>query len=74
MERDSTALAIAQVVRAKREALDLSQEAFADEIDMHRTYYGSIERGERNMTMRILLKVCAGLGVKPSSVLKDAGF
>lgn len=74
MERQATALAIARVVRARREALDFSQEAFADEIGMHRTYYGAIERGERNMTMRILLKVCSGLGVKPSSVLKDAGF
>lgn len=74
MKRDATALAIAQVVRAKREALNFSQEAFADEIGMHRTYYGAIERGERNMTMRILLKVCAGLRMKPSAILKDAGF
>jgi len=74
MKRDATAMGIAQIVRSKREALGLSQEAFADEIGMHRTYYGAIERGERNMTMRILFKVSAGLRVKPSTVLKDAGF
>lgn len=74
MKRDATAVVLARVVRSKREALGLSQEAFADEIGMHRTYYGAIERGERNMTMRILFKVCAGLRTKPSSILRDAGY
>lgn len=74
MKRDATAVEIAQAVRAKREALGLSQEAFADKIGMHRTYYGAIERGERNMTMRILFKVCGGLNTKPSAILRDAGF
>ena len=74
MKRDATAVDIAHAVRSRREALGFSQEGFADEIGMHRTYYGAIERGERNMTMRILFKVCGGLGVKPSTVLKDAGF
>jgi len=73
MKQEAVAAELAKVVRARREGLGVSQEAFADSINMHRTYYGAIERGERNMTMRILLKVCKGLGVKPSTILKDAG-
>ena len=59
-------------LRRKRESLEVSQEAFADKIGMHRTYYGALERGETNLTLRTLRRVCAGLGVKIWEVLKDA--
>lgn len=67
-------LAVAQVMRARREALGFSQDSFADEIGMHRAYYGSIERGMRNMTLRTMLLVCTGLDIKLSTVLKKAGL
>ena len=35
-------------LRKQRESSGLSQEAFADQIGMHRTYYSAIERGENN--------------------------
>ena len=35
------------VIRENREALELSQEALADLVGVHRTYMGSIERGEK---------------------------
>ena len=59
-------------IRKRREALGFSQEGFADKIDMHRTYYGALERGENNLTLRTLKRVCAGLGVKIWEILKDA--
>ncbi len=59
-------------LRKQREALGISQEAFADKIEMHRTYYGALERGETNLTLRTLRRVCTGLGVKIWEVLKDA--
>lgn len=37
-------------VRTLRERTGLSQEAFADRIGMHRTYWSAIERGEKNLT------------------------
>jgi transcriptional regulator with XRE-family HTH domain len=63
---------LGEAIRAKRQGLELSQEEFADHISMHRAYYSAIERGERNMTLSTLSRVCNGLGIKPSRLLSDA--
>lgn len=59
-------------IRARRLELGTSQEAFADSIGMHRAYYGSIERGNRNLTFSTLLRVCEGLEIKPSKLFEAA--
>ena len=61
-------------IRELRMALDLSQEAFADSIKMHRAYYSKIERGERNVTLVTLWRVAGGLGLVPSQLLQRAGI
>ena len=40
-----------QVIRAKRSELNFSQESFAHAVGVHRTYVGSIERGEQNVSI-----------------------
>ena len=45
---------LAQNVVRLRRAKGLSQEALADECGLHRTYVGSVERGERNVTLSTL--------------------
>ncbi len=63
---------IGDALRKRRESLGVSQEAFADRIGMHRTYYSALERGESNLTIRTLEKVCLGLRTKLWEVFKDA--
>ncbi len=38
-------------VRSERERRNLSQETLATKADVHRTYVGMIERGEKNITL-----------------------
>lgn len=58
-------------VRAHREALRYSQEAFADEMGFHRTYLGGVERGERNLTLRSVERIAEWLGHDPVELLTD---
>ncbi len=60
-------------LRAYREAAGYSQESFADRIGMHRTYYSAIERGEKNLQIDTLKRICDGLAVRMCDVLKDVG-
>jgi transcriptional regulator with XRE-family HTH domain len=62
------------LIRSHREALPMTQEAFADSIRMHRAYYSSIERGKKTPTVTTLKRVADGLGIRVSELLKDAGI
>jgi transcriptional regulator with XRE-family HTH domain len=56
-------------LRAYRRARGLSQEAFADVLEVHRTYMGGIERGERNLTLQSVERIAKRLQVEPLSLL-----
>lgn len=60
-------------IRRIRTAGDLSQEDLADRIGHHRTYVGSVERGERNLSLRSLERLAASLGVHPVDLLAPVG-
>jgi len=49
-----------------------SQEGFADVLQVHRTYMGGLERGERNLTLRTLERIAARLAVDPITLLREA--
>lgn len=60
---------LAANIRDYRQAHDLSQEEFADVCGLHRTYIGSIERGERNVTLSTLEVLASVLGVSVPQLL-----
>ncbi len=57
-------------VRRLRVEKGLSQEAFADEAGIHRTYVSDIERGVRNPTILIVEKLAKRLGARASELLE----
>ena len=57
-------------LRAYRLERGLSQEAFADQLGVHRTYMGGVERGERNLTLKSLERLAEQIGVEPLQLLQ----
>jgi len=56
-------------LRRLREGKGWSQEAFAEEAGIHRTYVSDIERGARNPTITVVEKLARPLGVSTGSLL-----
>lgn len=57
-----------QRVRQMRKAKGLSQEAFAAECDLDRTYVSGIERGRRNVSLRNIEVIAKALGISISDL------
>jgi transcriptional regulator with XRE-family HTH domain len=58
-------------IRHYRKKAELSQEQLAELADLHRTYIGSVERGERNISALNIAKIASALKVKPFELLKE---
>ncbi len=58
-----------ETVRELRESHGWSQEQFAVEAGLHRTYVGSVERGERNITLNSTWRIAEALDMSASSLL-----
>lgn len=64
--------AFGSAVRARREALEISQEDLGFRAKLHRTYVSDIERGARNPTLRIILSLASALQTKPEKLVAAA--
>jgi putative transcriptional regulator len=58
------------VVRERRIAMGLSQEALAEQADLHRTYIGQVERGERNISIDNMERLAGAVGMELWEMLK----
>ncbi|MCQ8242193.1 helix-turn-helix domain-containing protein [Rhizosaccharibacter radicis] len=54
-----------------RIALGISQEELADRVELDRTYISGIERGIRNPTLLVLLRLAQALQVSPTDLLAE---
>lgn len=57
--KDEFAIRFGARIRALRIAHNLSQERLAEMAEFHRTYVGMIERGEKNLTLRNIVKLAS---------------
>ncbi|RYE53284.1 MAG: XRE family transcriptional regulator [Sphingobacteriales bacterium] len=57
--------------RRYREKTGFSQESFAHEKNLQRTFYGDVERGKRNLTLESVFKIADALGVNPKALFDD---
>lgn len=61
-------------IRTLRQRLQISQEKLAHLSGLDRTYIGSVERGERNISIVNLSRIARALRVHPSSLLKSVSI
>lgn len=67
-------LALGAAIRAHRMRLRLSQEDFAETCDLHRTYIGQVERGEKNISFTNVLRLAKAFRIRPSELLARASL
>jgi transcriptional regulator with XRE-family HTH domain len=70
MTRHPVAIAFGKTLCRYRKELELSQEALGFEADLHRTYIGQLERGERVPKIETVVKLSSALGVKVHALLE----
>lgn len=63
-------MAFGRNVRFLRKSLGYSQEEFAEKVDLHRTYIGMVERGEKNITLLNIIAFANALGVPPEKMME----
>ena len=62
---------LAANLRGLRASRGLSQEALADLAGLHRTFVGSVERSERNISLDNVERLAIALGVPPADLLRE---
>ncbi len=67
----SLRLRLAKRVRRLRVARGWSQEVLADVAGLHRTYIGSIERGERNVSLEAMERIAQALEVPLAELFSE---
>jgi len=68
--RRTAKAAFGATIRRLRLEKGFSQEALAERASLHRTYVGSIERGERNVSLENMLKLAGALSVPLHEVIR----
>lgn len=58
-------------VRMRRFEIGITQEELAEKADLHPTYVGSVERGERNIALENIVAIAKGLGCSPKDLMPD---
>ncbi len=56
-------------LRAARKQCEISQEALADQVGLHRTHVSLIERGLREPSLDTLAKLSRGLHIPPATMI-----
>lgn len=68
-EREAIRINFGKLLRAKRQSLGISQEELAFRSGLHRTYVGSVERGERNLSLENIFVFAKTLKCSPKDLI-----
>ena len=69
--QDNLLRAFGQTIRKIRLSKSVSQEAFADMCDLHRTYISDVELGKRNVSLENIQKMASALDMTMSELFYE---
>ena len=55
----------------RRFVIGITQEELAEKADLHPTYVGSVERGERNIALENIIALAKGLGCSSKDLMPE---
>lgn len=58
-------------VRMRRFEIEMTQEELSEKANLHPTYVGSVERGERNISIENIISLAKALGCSPKDLMPD---
>ena len=70
-EKNPALVALGKQIRRMRESRHISQEDFAFKAGIDRSYYGSIERGQRNVAALNLMRIASALNCEVGELFPD---
>lgn len=69
---DELLVALGIAIKKARQVAGISQEELAVDFDLDRSYIGGVERGEHNLSLMSLKKICSALEIAPSELLRQS--
>jgi transcriptional regulator with XRE-family HTH domain len=70
-KKKTLAIQLGRAIASLRTKANLNQDELAWRADIHRAYMGHIERGEKNITVAMLVQIAEALGIPPSRLLQE---
>lgn len=58
-------------IKELRTEQGMTQEALATKLGLDRSYMGFLERGERNPSLEVIIRIAKALSIKPDDLLRD---
>jgi transcriptional regulator with XRE-family HTH domain len=68
-QTDKIFASFGQAVKAYRVACGMTQEQLAEAAGLHPGYLGTVERGEKNISLRSIIALCLALDIPPSALM-----
>jgi len=63
--------AFGQILRHRRKDQNLSQQALAELAEIDRTYVSMLERGIRQPSLQVIIRLAQALRIRPESMVTD---